>query len=155
MSVTNSTNHYGASSVSLQSSAPFIAAVPSLLALMATAVVLVILAAGGRSVWLDTDMSPAEAALTGDVGRLYRLLAAGHSPLARYPIRRKYRSDPTHTMLRPSEAAVIGGDRAVIALLLERIPQTDALPCSATSDNKDVETLLRRHGVSKNDLRCP
>lgn len=145
----------------LRSSLPLIAAAPSLCALIATASLLLIVAGGGRSLWLETDMSLAEAALTGDVGRLYRLLEAGHSPTSAYHIRSDYRIDPTATMLTPIEAGFFGDNTAIVALLLERGVADDpgvrdALRCMARKQNKnDIEALLEQHGATQNDLGCP
>ncbi len=101
----------------------FLAAAPVLAAILFSAVILLVVAVGGTSRWLDNDFNLAEAALIGDVGRLYRLLEMGQPIDGTYPLRdsepfeRKVRM---YKELTPLDAAILGDRAAVLALLLER-----------------------------------
>jgi hypothetical protein len=156
------TDSCAALSPRVRSILPFLAAAPSLCALLLSTLLLLVVAIGGRSRWLDNDMTMAEAAVSGDVGRVYRLLEAGQSPVATYSIRNDYRYGPTATMLAPIEAAVIGDNLAVLIVLIEHggaddLKDRKAIYCLARKERKgDIEAWLEDHGVAtQSDLGCP
>ena len=138
---------------------PFVAASPSLLALLASVIFLFVWA-DWRLRHPDNDLNPAEAALTRDVGRLYRLLEAGSSPTASYPIRRTLRSKETSSMLTPLQAAIVGDSRSAVILLLgdnispEQITLVGCMALKARARN--IEEWLTEQGASeRTDANCP
>lgn len=140
---------------------PFLAAAPALCALLFSLGLLLIVAVGGRSRWLDNDFNLPEAALVGDVGRVFRLLEAGQSPDATYPIRADARFKTTATMLTPTQGAVLGDNIAVLMLLFEHGAAHDpaalnAIWCLAREKNRsNVEAWLKeQRGVSPNTANC-
>lgn len=143
----------------------FLAAVPALAALIFSASVLLIVAVGGTARWLDNDLNLAEAALIGDVGRVYRLLEEGVPTNATYPLRASKpfeKKARIYKELTPLHAAIVGDREAVLALLLERgvagtPPDINVVWCMAREKNaRSVdEWLLEKVGGPENVPSCP
>lgn len=104
---------------------PFLGAAPALAALLLSLAVLLVVAIGGRTYWLDSSLTMSEAALLGDISRVERLLNSGQAIDVAYPIRSEYRSgkhrlSAKETMLTPVQAAVIGNRVIVLIRLFQR-----------------------------------
>jgi hypothetical protein len=142
-----------------------LAAAPVLAAILFSGLVLLILAIGGTSRWLDNDFNPAEAAVIGDVGRLYRSLEQGEPIDGKYPLRD---SDPFERHMRkygdltPLDAAIVGDRVASLILLIERgaagpSPDIEAIWCLARERNAhDIDRwYTRKAGGPENAPSCP
>jgi hypothetical protein len=148
------------SGLTFRSWLPFLAAAPALGALAFSLGLLLVVAIGGRTRWLDFTM--AEAALVGDVGRVFRLLEAGESPEATYSIRVAPAFETKATSLTPLQAAVAGDKVAVLMLLFEHGVSHDqvalnALWCQAREKNSYniKEWLEKQGGVVPSGVNCP
>jgi hypothetical protein len=143
----------------------FWAASPALLALLLSSVFLVVAAVGGTARWLDNDLNLTEAALIGDVGRVYRLLDQGQDIDATYPIRdgKPFKKKVHgHEQLAPLNAALIADTEAVVALLLKRgtagtPPDLKSVWCMARANGatRTEKWLAERGDVPKDAWTCP
>lgn len=145
---------------------PFLAAAPALAALLLSLSVLLVVAIGGRTYWLDSDLTISEAALLGDISRVERLLNSGQAIDAAYPIRSEYqnskhRLSAKETMLTPVQAAVIGNRIIVLIRLFQRgaaqaPEELNSLWCLARERRSgDIDTWFKqRVGADASSPHC-
>lgn len=108
------------SSVRWKAAIAILPAAPALFALALSLVVLALVCVHGRNHFLDPDLNLAQAAYLGSVGRLHRLIEAGHPLDERYPMESSYDVPLPKGEFTPLRAAVMGNVPAAAAVLLQQ-----------------------------------